>query len=397
MPSTRSSDDPGRSKKASSAVVTRKVPPDTKLRLAVAAGGRCEFRGCNLFLYEHHVTGTDGNFAEAAHIVGFREGGPRGEDPERPEEIHALKNLLLLCPSCHKLIDDRPEEFSRLVLDAHKREHEERIHHLTGLGPHLQTVVVQLKSSIHGQPVEIPLVDVRKAVAPRYPAGRKPHLIDLTVLSDDGDAFYAAAQEVIRREVRMLYAKGTDVDAVRHISLFALAPIPLLVALGAQLSSKIPVELFQRHRDTQDWGWKTEGSPAQFSIRTLRSGADLTKVAVVLPLSGPIAAERLPAAIDSQFTVYEIALEGQPPGTDFLRTRNDLIRFEATYRQLLSMIVGAHPSARDVHLFSAVPAPIAIACGHQVLPKAQPALIVYDYVAVKGCFIFCLRIDQGHA
>ncbi|MDC0709619.1 SAVED domain-containing protein [Stigmatella sp. ncwal1] len=396
MPSTHSSGNPGRPKKAPSPVVTRKVPPDTKLRLAVAAGGRCEFRGCNLFLYEHHITGTGGNFAEAAHIVGFREGGPRGDDPGRPEDIHALENLLLLCPNCHKLIDDRPEEFPRLVLEAHKREHEERIHQLTGLGPHLQTVVVQFKSRIHGQSVEIPLVDVRKAVAPRYPVGRKPYLFDLTVLSDDGDSFYAAAQEVLRRDVRALYAKGTDVDAVRHISLFALAPIPLLVALGAQLSNKIPVELFQRHRDTQDWVWKTEGTPAQFSIHTLRNGTDPTKVAIVLPLSGPIAAERLPTAIDGQFTVYEISLEGQPSGTDFLRTRNDLIRFEATYRQLLSMIVGAHPSSREIHLFCAVPAPIAIACGHQILPKAQPALIVYDHVAVKGGFVFCLRIDQGH-
>ncbi|MBZ4414678.1 SAVED domain-containing protein [Myxococcus sp. XM-1-1-1] len=397
MPSTRSPTGSVKPKKAPSPVVNRKVPPDTKLLLAVAAGGRCEFRGCNRFLYEHPITTTDGNFAEAAHIVGFREGGPRGDDAARPKDIHSLENLLLLCQACHKLIDDRPDEFSRDVLEAYKREHEDRIRHVTGLAPDQRTVVVQVKALIGGQAVEIPLSDVTKAVAPRYPTDRKGHLIDLTALKDGTEAFYAAAQDKIRRDVDRLYELGTDVDSIRHISLFALGPIPLLIALGARLSNKIPVELFQRHRDTKDWVWKAETPSAQFAVRTLQSGTDPTKVAVVLPLSGSIATERLPGTIDDQFTIYELGLDGQSPSTDFLRTREDLIRFERTYRQLLSHIVGAHPSASEIHLFPAVPAPIAVACGHHLLPKAQPSLVVYDNVITKGGFVFCLRLDHEPA
>jgi hypothetical protein len=36
--------------------------------------------------------------------------------------------------------------------------------------------------------------------------------------------------------------RGENVHETRHISLFALAPIPLLVFLGSQLSSKVPVD-----------------------------------------------------------------------------------------------------------------------------------------------------------
>jgi hypothetical protein len=44
------------------------------------------------------------------------------------------------------------------------------------------------------------------------------------------------------REVSRLYDKGMDVESTRHISLFAVAPIPLLVFLGGCLSNKIHVD-----------------------------------------------------------------------------------------------------------------------------------------------------------
>ncbi len=81
---------------------TRHVPWATRLLLAVRAGGRCEFRGCNKTLFEHHVTLADGNFGEYAHIVAFSKRGPRGNDPARPEDPHDIDNLLLLCRLCRE-------------------------------------------------------------------------------------------------------------------------------------------------------------------------------------------------------------------------------------------------------------------------------------------------------
>ncbi len=162
--------------------VTRPVPWGVKLKLAVRAGGRCEFPGCNQPLFEHRVTLADGNFSEFAHIVAFSRGGPRGADSARPRDLHNLANLLLLCQQCHKLIDDRPDDYPRAVLESFKTEHEERIHHVTGLAPDQRTVVVQLKARINGDAVDIPFPDVTKAVAPRYPTDRRGHVIDLTPL-----------------------------------------------------------------------------------------------------------------------------------------------------------------------------------------------------------------------
>src|SRR5258706_16288352 len=85
--------------------VTRHIRWPRKLLLAVRAGGRCEFDGCPEYLFEHHVTLREGNFAQLAHIVAFSEVGPRAEAGNRPADVHSLDNLMLLCHRCHKLID----------------------------------------------------------------------------------------------------------------------------------------------------------------------------------------------------------------------------------------------------------------------------------------------------
>lgn len=374
-------------------VQSRSVPWPTRLVLAVRAGGRCEFRGCNRLLLEHPLTLEQNNFGEVAHVVAFSEDGPRGRAVPRRDDVHVIENLLFLCPQCHKLIDDSPDQYPRARLEQFKAEHESRIRYLTGLAPELRTVVVQLKARINGDAVEIPLRDVTNAVAPRYPNDSQGCIIDVTGLSDERSSVGAAAREIHRR-VERLYEPGMDADKVRHISLFALAPIPLLVYLGARLSNKIPVDLYQRHRDTKDWAWKQDGEPVNYAVRVRRTGSDTKKVAVVLPLSGAIQTERLPATIDQTFTVRELVLDGRDPSTDFMRRREDLTRFEFAFRELLARIVQEHPLAPEIHLFPAVPAPVAVACGHQLLPKSQPPLLVYDFVAATGGFTPVLRTDD---
>src|SRR5690349_4163353 len=131
--------------------VSRAIKPTTRLLLFARGGGRCEFDGCNKFLLEHHVTLTEGIFAEMAHIVAFRPEGPRGRSALRPKDINNVSNLMLLCPECHKLIDDHPDKWTRPTLEGFKAAHEERIRHVTSLGPDRRTAVLTLRAPIGGQ------------------------------------------------------------------------------------------------------------------------------------------------------------------------------------------------------------------------------------------------------
>lgn len=379
-----------RSNKDSTIEDARGVADLVQMRLIASSAGRCEFRGCNRDLYQHPVTGTAGNFAQRAHIVAFRERGPRGAGP-RPANVNAFENLMLLCGDCHHLIDTRSGDYPVGLLREHKREHEDRIFALTALGPEYRTTVVQLRGTIGGQPVDIPGSDVRAALEPRYPAGLPGVLIDLTAIHQESPGFFEIARDQIRRELRPGLRAELERKQVQHYSVFALAPIPVLATLGRELGNKITVDVFQRHGD-QSWRWREDGDVVGYDFSKLRDGTNPLCVALQLSLSGQITPASVPTELDGRFTVYEITLLGREAGVGFLRRREDLVAFRTVYRRALATIGLAHQGLTELHTLPAVPAPIAIACGQEVMPKAHPALVVYDNV--NGLFVRAIVINR---
>lgn len=169
-----------------------------------------------------------------------------------------------------------------------------------------------------------------------------------------------------------------ETEKTNHISLFALAPMPLLIYTGNLLSNKIPTDLFQKHRDTENWTWKTEGEFAKYKFHQLREGTDSKKVALILSLSGKVQLDCLPHEVINDATVYEITLDGATPNPHFLRQKQDLIAFKDVYQLALREIGAIHGKLEKLHLFPAVPAPIAVLCGRELMPKYNPVLLVYD-------------------
>jgi hypothetical protein len=302
---------------------------------------------------------------------------------------------MLLCPQCHKLIDDHPAEYTRRTLEEYKQRHERRINHVTGLGPDQKTSVLVLKANIGNQRVTLAFDQILEAVSPRYPCSRSGTTIDLTQVEGSGEAFVRTACDTIKQRIQRLLEPGGEASETGHISLFALAPIPLLVLLGCQLSNKVPLDLYQRHRDTETWAWKRDGKPAEYEFRLLRSGTHRGNVALVLSLSGTIQPRDLPRTIDSRYSVYELTLKDAVPKTTFLRTRLDLENFRNAYQMALGTIVRDHGLAEKIHLFPAVPAPIAVLCGRELLPKVHPALAVYDYDKAKVGFINQIEVNSN--
>jgi hypothetical protein len=372
---------------------SRMVRPLTRVILMVRAGGRCEFDGCNEYLLEHHVTLTEGNFAQLAHIVAFRPDGPRGRSGKRPKNINDADNLMVLCGKCHDLIDDHPEEYSKRTLQEYKRRHEDHIRHVTGLRPERKTAILVFTACIGEQNAYIPFDQILEALAPRYPIARPGKVIDLNALRMEDPASVGAGCETIRREVSRVYDVGGDVDKAKHLSVFALAPIPLLVFLGTQLSNKIPTDLFQRHRDLENWTWKRGLSSTKYSFKKIRDGTAPGKVAVMLSLSGTIRPRDLPGEIDRQYSLYELTLSGTSPRPTFLRTMADLEEFRLAYQDGLAALMRDHPGMTQLHLFPAVPAPVAILCGRELLPKVHPELLVYDFNKSKNNFTYQLTVN----
>ncbi len=372
---------------------SRSISKHTTLFLYVQAGGRCEFDGCNRYLLEHYPTETVGNFAEQAHIYSFKEDAARGRERGRPADINGLENLILLCPECHHLVDSvRPDDYPVATLKKFKREHEDRIFALTGLSKHRDTVPLVLRGLIRGRSVDISDEEMQTAVAPNYLKRRQKIEIDLTSVPDAPDeAFWRTAATTIDHRVEQLYSLTSRPERTLRVSVFALAPIPLLVHLGSRLTDKMDVDLYQRHRDPETWSWKDGPGEARFTTHRL-TGTKGGSVALLVNLSGKNPLDALPRDLGEQAAVYELTLDGQEPTPLFLNTPGDLERFTAQYIRVLATIRRAHPDLDRVHLFPAVPAPIAVTLGRARLPKVDPPLLVYDRDARAGGFVPTLEI-----
>lgn len=374
-------------------ITKRAIPWPVRLRLWVEAGGRCQFDSCNDYLLEHRVTRRSGNFGEAAHIVAFKPEGPRGRDGARPVDIHNASNLMLLGADCHKLIDDHPDDYSRKTLEVYKSTHEARIKHLTSLGIVDRTAVLVVKVPITGQTVSVPFDHIVEATSPRYPARRELATVDLTTIADDGGAFLTTVCDTIKRDVEHFFGPNGEGRQVGHVSIFALGPMAPLIFLGQQLTNKVATDLFQRHRDTEKWTWKRGGRTARYVVRRLRRGRNGGKVALLASLSGTIRIRDLPEDIRRSATIYTITLADQTPRPTFLRKRQDLEGFRTAYQKALGLISQKHGLVQAIEFFPAVPAPVAVLCGRELLPKVHPRLRVWDYDKKKGGFTFQLEVN----
>ena len=291
---------------------------------------------------------------------------------------------MLLCPICHKLIDDHPDLYPVDTLRRFKHDHEARIHMLTAAKVDKQTVPLVLRARIGNSPVAISLPEIQAAVTPFYADPREVDEIDLTMSAEvRTDAYWQTGRDTIQERVLRFYERLRQTDCT-NISVFALAPIPFLVFLGTCLSNKYPTMLFQRHRDVDDWTWKQGEEPVEYESHIVREGTDPSKVALLLSLSGAIPRGDYASTFDGAFTVYEIAPDGVEPSFDHLRVRDSLEAFRSRYRDTLQRIVAEHDSAQKIHVLPALPAPAGVAVGLDWMRKTHPTLVVYDKWGAAG-------------
>ena len=378
------------------------ISESTTLQLWVRAGGRCEYHGCNEYLLEDRLTGYELNLADRAHIVGASEAArsPRGGDPLPLAERSKVENLMLLCRPHHRMIDRLLKEHGVDGLRQMKREHEERIKLLTGLQEESATVVIRAIGGIRGAPVEIPRDAVRAAVVadgrfPRFPlamAGEDLE-IDLRNLPEEAASDYWTVGEAIvaRQADRLRDAQ----ESIRHLSVFALARIPLLIALGFYIDDKIPATVYGRPRGgTGDggWGFDSDAEPVAFEVHSLVGSDHGSRVAVAVSVTASIADDVVAAAGDSN--VYEVSPRAVPCGRDLLSSCVSLNHFADAYNRLLSRIEADHPACEVIDIYAAVPAAVAVQMGRGLMRDAQPALRIHDRGA-DGQFVEALVLGGG--
>lgn len=384
---------PKEKKKTGRASISKKV----ENQLWARAAGRCEFRGCNKILYTDDLTKLKDNLSVISHIIAYEKDGPRGHETLSDQLKTDISNLMLTCKDHGKIFDSHEHvaKYPVELLREYKKEHEERIKILTGVLEDFKTHVLLFLAPIGGRTFNIDQSQIFHALQPRYPSTEYPYSIDMSdicnVETKEGWPFLC---QTINQKFKDIFKNGVNRKDFHHISVFALAPIPLLVYLGSLIGDISNVDLYQKHRSTDKWTWKDESEEGVdfYQILVPEKHSTASNTGIAISVSGDVDKENIRGILGDDCNLYEI--RASKPGLDFLSSKAKLKAFSLAYRELLRDIRGVNGHFNEIHLFSASPAPVAIESGRAVLPKSDPPIKVYDFIGKDGGFVYALTINE---
>ncbi|GAB2188788.1 SAVED domain-containing protein [Sessilibacter sp. MAH1] len=374
--------------------VTRHIKQPVERELWARAAGRCQFSGCNQLLYKSAITQETVNLSQKAHIYAFSENGPRGWGPFKTglTSLNDISNLMLMCHGCHRKIDQEGGAtlYPADLLIAWKTQHEQRIEVVAGIAPDKKSNVVMYGANIGSEKSPIQYHSCVEAMFPQwYPAAERPVRLSMNSELKDTTAEYwkAESQHLFRAFERYLTPLASD-DYCNHFSLFALAPQPLLILLGALLTDKIDVETYQLHREPKGWVWQDCVDDFDY---ILNKPDNLNgKPALIVSLSDHVSSERITRVIGEDTSIWEITLKN--PHNDFIQAKQQLSLFRKHLRSLIVEIKCAHGEATPLHVFPVMPVSCAIEFGRARMPKSDMPWLIYDHDMKAQEFIKAIEL-----
>ena len=367
----------------------------TRCVLWARAAGRCEYEGCNKVLIGDLISGCeDKNFGFVAHIIADTPSGPRGDVCRSPRLSGDIKNLMLLCATHHKLIDvDEVEQHSEKRLLAMKDEHETRVEIAADIMRDRASHVLRYAATIGDREVPIAYSEVADAMLPEhYPAeGRKTIDIDIrgTDYRDHEGDYWQIQCENLRRQFSRKVQERVECRDVSHLSVFALAPQPLLIELGRLVGDIVPADVYQLHREPRGWRWQNSGEPIEFQLE--RPRVIVGPIALVLVISATVSRNRVIDALGQDAAMWTI--QARNPHNDAMKWCDDLRKFRQLVRGVLNEIKARVGENETINLFPVLPVSAAVEVGRVWMPKADLPLVVYDQNRNRGGFFPTIRIS----
>lgn len=359
--------------------------------LWVRAGGRCTL--CKKYLLEGPLTHKEVPLGEGAHIVGAINSAksPRGQDELPESERDDVDNVMLACSTCHTEIDKQVVAglLDVTFLRDRKREHEADIKLQTGLLKDKRTAILRMAGTIRGDAMELPRDAASEAVirhAQRFPYfledyDRQGIEIDLRQIPGENPLsfdYYRLAAAAIDRAFGSRARQGILNGDITHISVFAIARLPLLVYLGCKIDDGLPSDIYQRHRSTESWLWPQTDDPGTDFVTTFAEGSlsDIEGV-LITNLSGTTPTADLPGALRQLPTWALSPTTG--PAEDVFSHPEVLQRFSTLIRAFFTDLEATHKQLRTLHLVGALPLSGAITFGRVLKSDAlRPSIITYD-------------------
>lgn len=363
----------------------KKISHNTERLLWAMSAGRCE--KCGRLIYQHPLSKVIGNFAQIAHNLPVGEDGPRSNYKLHYKQIDSslnidnIQNLLLLCYDCHKEIDEtRIQDYPPELLKKMKADFEEFVVKATNIERIKPTIALKYSANLHGQ--RLLVTGIQKALFPDKVIAQE---VDLTLKNSSffvGDSQFWAIEEKNLERIfsnRVVPVIENYQNGFINISVFAIAPIPLLVKLGELLSNKHNIDVYQLKKSPiLTWEWENTDDDIEYETCHIQICENPRKIILIFSLSGLVKHDDVKKVLPWDNTTV-IEIKTNEPFDDFLRSEKQLEKFVRCYRHLKEKLRNMCESNVMIHVFAAVPVSVAVEIGRQRNNTVDLPLTIYNY------------------
>lgn len=368
-----------------------RIPEKIIYTLWGLAGGTCEICGAPLTI--DVLTKRLWSRGYIAHVYGERKNGPRYDKKLSKKYCKDINYLMLLCDSCHRLVDkEEKEKYDASKLLTLKKNHEEKVACLMQAinKPISQAVTLNLKIGENtANDFDNNMLIEAIIKNGKRPASTNPFalLTPAQGLDDSHPEFWNYYQ----KEMVASYNRFKGLYADYHLSVFAIAPQPLLILLGNLLGELNNADIYQKHREEKTWIWPKDNNEDISFIVNVPDNPNLKNVAIKFSLSDSISDYRVVNVLGESTSIWEITIDN--PNKNFVKNSKIQQTFKNCLEEVLSDIHLKSPDVDFINIFPAVPQSIAICIGQVRMPKAQKPYVVYDENRKTKGFLKTITIE----
>lgn len=286
---------------------------------------------------------------------------------------------MLLCPKHHKMIDTILEKYTDDQLFAMKKRHEERVRRILSIGKDRYSTVITYAANVGCQNCVINSDEVNETLLLDgwYPSESRPIELGLinSSVQDKSLEYWGTERQNLERQFQLKVEQYLQANRMSRFSLFAIAPMPLLVLLGALMSDKFDVQVYQLHKEPRSWMWQTD-KVQPFIVK--EPDKKMGKPVMVFSLSSAAVRDRVDRLYDGQdVSIWELTIP--EPNNDYLRSKDQLADFRVKVRAILEDINLHAPADEAIDVHMAMSVSCAVTLGMVRNSKADRAYNLFDH------------------
>lgn len=368
-----------KSKSARKVQATGRSSTDEKIKwiVRIRAAGHCE--QCGVDLTQDPRIGRANFWSEVAHILPASPRGPRAEaqhDRKRAKvATNDPDNLLLLCPGCHTKIDKDAAGYPTQDLLPHHLQHIAQIRYAASVGETSRGIGLIFLSQHFSTRNIIRKRDLADAMfAEKLWAVEDPisYALRAPGLRGRDEAYWKLVEEDIeeRLSARLDRLSSQHGDPLT-LAVVGLADIPSLVRLGRKLGDRSNRIVYSYDR-TSKLRWVDKDAKPPAFIYTPPPDGD-GPVALVISLSARIRSDDVVGAL-SGCRIAEFSTPN--PSYGLIKNRDCIHAFRDALQPRLSALESS--TADPIHVFSAIPAAMALEFGALLSTQHAHRYVLYD-------------------